>query len=160
MTQPRGPEDVQAALDERGLDIQVQRHAESTATSEEAAAAAGCELGQIAKSLCFTVADQPVLVIAAGDQRVDTRKIARMYNVGRKKVKMTDPETTVEVTGYAPGGVPPLGLATDLPIYIDQTLGRFDLIYGAAGAPNAIFPVPFDVLVEATGGQVVDISQD
>ena len=100
MTQPRGPQDVQAALDERGLDIQVQIHAESTATSEEAAAAAGCELGQIAKSLCFSVADQPILVIAAGDQRVDTRKIAQMYEVGRKKVKMTDAESTIAITGY------------------------------------------------------------
>ena len=106
------------------------------------------------------VAGQPVLVLAAGDQRVDTRKLAQMYEVGRKKVKLTDPETTIEVTGYAPGGVPPLGLATDIPVYIDQTLGRFDLIYGAAGAPNAIFPVPFNVLVEATGGQVVDIHQE
>lgn len=159
MTQPRGPEDVQAALDERGLDIQVQIHAESTATSEEAAAAAGCELGQIAKSLCFSVADQPILVIAAGDQRVDTRKIAQMYEVGRKKVKMTDAESTIAITGYAPGGVPPLGLASDIPIFIDATLGRFDLIYGAAGASNAIFPVPFDLLVEATGGQVVDIAE-
>lgn len=159
MTQPRGPEDVQAALDERGLDIQVQIHAESTATSEEAAAAAGCELGQIAKSLCFSVADQPILVIAAGDQRVDTRKIAQMYEVGRKKVKMTDAESTIAITGYAPGGVPPLGLASDIPIFIDATLGRFDLIYGAAGASNAIFPVPFDLLVEATGGQVVDITE-
>ena len=159
MTQPRGPQDVQAALDERGLDIQVQIHAESTATSEEAAAAAGCELGQIAKSLCFSVADQPILVIAAGDQRVDTRKIAQMYEVGRKKVKMTDAESTIAITGYAPGGVPPLGLASDIPIFIDATLGRFDLIYGAAGASNAIFPVPFDLLVEATGGQVVDITE-
>jgi len=160
MTQPRGPEDVQAALDERGLNIQVQIHAESTATSEEAAAAAGCELGQIAKSLCFSVADQPILVIAAGDQRVDTRKIAQMHEVGRKKVKMTDAESTIAITGYAPGGVPPLGLASDIPVYIDATLGRFDLIYGAAGASNAIFPVPFTLLVEATGGQVVDITED
>lgn len=160
MAQARGPKDVQAALDELGLGIQVQIHAESTATSEEAAAAAGCELGQIAKSLCFSVADQPILVIAAGDQRVDTRKIAQMYEVGRKKVRMTDAESTIAITGYAPGGVPPLGLASKIPIYVDQTLSRFDLIYGAAGAPNAIFPVPFDVLVEATGGQVVDISQD
>lgn len=157
---PLGPDDVQAALDARGLDIQIQRHSESTATSEEAAAAAGCELGQIAKSLCFSVNGQPILVIAAGDQRVDTRKIAQMYEVSRKKVKMADWETTIAVTGFEPGGVPPLGHVTDIPIYIDQTLGRFDLIFGAAGAANAIFPVAFDVLVEATGGQVADVTED
>lgn len=158
--EPRTPQHVQEALDALGLDIQVQMFGVSTATSQEAADAAGAPLGAIVKSLCFLVGDQPVLVLTAGDQRVDERKIAALYGVGRKKVRMPDAETTIAATGYAPGGVPPVGHSQPVPVYIDQTLRRFELVYGAAGAPNAIFPIAFDRLVEATGGQVVDVVRD
>jgi Cys-tRNA(Pro) deacylase len=154
------PQHVQDALDQLGLDIAVQVFDVSTATSQQAAEAAGCELGAIAKSLCFLVNEQPVIVVTAGDQRVDTRKMAALYGVGRKKVKMADAETTLSLTGYTPGGVPPLGHVQPLKVLIDATLGRFELIYAAAGAPNAIFPVPFQTLVQASSGQVVDIAEE
>jgi prolyl-tRNA editing enzyme YbaK/EbsC (Cys-tRNA(Pro) deacylase) len=156
----RTPADVQTALDELGVDIQVEVHEESTATAEEAAEAAGCELGQIAKSLCFSVNGEPVLIITAGDKRVDDRKVGRLYDVSRKKVRLADFETTTEVTGYHPGGVPPVGHAQPIPILIDSTLGRYETIFAAAGSPQAIFPIPFDTLVAITGGTVADIAQD
>lgn len=156
----RTPVDVQVALDELGINIQVEIHEESTATAEEAAEAAGCELGQIAKSLCFTVNGEPVLIITAGDKRVDDRKVGSLYNVGRKKVRLADFETTAEVTGYDPGGVPPVGHAQPLPILLDASLGRFEMIYAAAGSPQAIFPIPFSTLVNITGGRVADIARD
>lgn len=157
---PRTPADVQSALDELGVDIQVQLHEESTATAEEAAEAAGCELGQIAKSLCFSVNGDPVLIITAGDKRVDDRKVGGLYDVSRKKVRLADYDTTAEVTGYHPGGVPPVGHAHALPVLIDSSLGRFETIFAAAGSPQAIFPIPFDLLVEITGGEVADVAQD
>ncbi len=157
---PLTPEHVQAAIDEQGLGIRIQFFEASTATSPQAAEAAGCELGAIAKSLCFLVDGQPVVVVTSGDQRVDTRKLAALYGVGRKKVKMADAETTIAVTGYAPGGVPPLGHIQPLPVLIDRMLGRYETVWAAAGAPNAIFPIAYQKLVEATGGRVVDIAEE
>lgn len=158
--QARTPDDVQAALDALGLDIQVQLFETSTATSQEAADSIGTSLGSIAKSLCFLVGGQPVVVIASGDQRVDDRKLGALHEVSRKKVKIANPDATIEATGYAPGGVPPVGHVNSLPVYIDQTLSRFELVYAAAGSPNAIFPIPYATLVEVTGGQVVDIAKE
>ena len=158
--QPRTSEDVQTALDALGLDVQVQTFETSTATAQEAADSIGTSLGSIAKSLCFMVGGQPVLVIASGDQRVDGRKLGALHGVGRKKVKIADAETTLKATGYAPGGVPPVGHIQALPVYIDEMLGRFEVIYAAAGSPHAIFPVPYQTLVEVTGGQVVDVAKE
>ncbi len=157
---PRGPADVQAALDSLGLGIQIRTFDESTATAPEAAAAIGCELGAIVKSLCFVVDNRPVVVLTAGDQRADDRKIAALFNVGRKKVKLADAEATVEATGYEPGGVPPVGHVRPLPVLIDSTLGRYEVVYAAAGSPNAIFPIRFETLVSVTAGLVEDIVRE
>jgi len=154
------PEDVQAALDNLGCDIQVTLYETSTATSQEAADSIGTELGSIVKSLCFLIDGQAVVVLAAGDQRMDERKIGQLYGVGRKKIRMADAGKTIEVTGYAPGGVPPVGHIQILPVLIDKTLERFELVYAAAGAPNAIFPIKFEQLIEITGGKVVDIARE
>jgi prolyl-tRNA editing enzyme YbaK/EbsC (Cys-tRNA(Pro) deacylase) len=154
------PDDVQATLKNLGLDIQVQIMADSTRTAPEAAAAIGTELGTIIKSLCFMVNGEPVVILASGDKRVDDRKVAAMYGVGRKKVKIADAETTIRETGYAPGGVPPVGHIKELPILIDEMLGRFEIVYGAAGSPYAIFPIPYDTLIEVTGGKVVDVAKE
>jgi Cys-tRNA(Pro) deacylase len=154
---PRTPGDVQAALDVLGLGITVQIFETSTATAQQAADSIGTSLGSIVKSLCFTVDGRPVVVLTAGDKRVDERKLGALYGVGRKKVRIADEATTIAATGYAPGGVPPLGHVAELPIIIDETLSRFETVYAAAGSPNAIFPVAFETLVEVSGGQVADI---
>ncbi len=156
----RGPEDVQRALDAFGLPINVRHHSESAATAPEAAQAAGSELGAIVKSLCFTVGEQPVLILTAGDRRVDEKRVGALYGLSRKRVRMADRDTTIAVTGYEPGGVPPVGLAQDIPVLIDAALGRYDTVHGAAGAANATFPIPFETLVEITGGKVVEISRE
>ncbi len=158
--QPRTPDDVQAALDALGLDVRVAISAESTATAPEAAAAIGCELGAIVKSLCFLVDGQPIVVLTSGDRQVDDRKIAALYGVGRKKVRLADALATLEATGYEPGGVPPVGHAQPLPILIDASLRRYSTVHGAAGSPRATFPILFDTLVAVTGGQVADIARE
>ncbi|HPV07223.1 MAG TPA: YbaK/EbsC family protein [Aggregatilineales bacterium] len=155
----RTPAHVQRALDDLGLGIRVREHDAPTATAEEAAAAAGCELGAIVKSLCFTVNGEPVLILTAGDQRVDERKIDELYGVSRKKVRMADRDTTIAVTGYEPGGVPPIGLATTLPVLVDETLRRYEIVHAAAGASNATFPIPFQTLVQITDGRIADIAK-
>ncbi len=154
------PQDVQAALEALGLDIHVQIFEASTATAPQAAAAIGTELGSIVKSLCFVVDGKPVLVLAAGDKLVDDRKLAALYGVGRKKVRIADAETTLQATGYAPGGVAPVGHPQPLPILIDSTFQRYEMVYTAAGSPNAIFPIPLRTLVQITGGQLVDVAKE
>jgi Cys-tRNA(Pro) deacylase len=155
--EPLTPQDVQQALDELDLAIQVQELDSSTATAPEAAASIGTSLGSIVKSLVLMVNGEPIVVLTAGDRKVDTRKIAAMFEVGRKKVKIAKPEECIEHVGFAPGGVSPFGHRTTVPVYIDQSLARFETVYAAAGSPYAIFPIAYDVLVEKTGGQVVDI---
>lgn len=158
--QPLTVADVQAALNAAGLSTTIQLFDNSTATSQMAADNIGCELGQIVKSLAFVVEGQPILVLASGDQRVDDRKIAELYNVGRKKVKIATPEDCIAIYGFAPGGVPPVGHRTvGLPTYIDNSLQRYEQLYAAGGASNAIFPITLTELVDVTSGRVVDIAR-
>ncbi|MBZ0286633.1 MAG: YbaK/EbsC family protein [Anaerolineae bacterium] len=155
------PDHVQAALDSFNLGIKIRLFENSTATSQLAADNIGCELGQIAKSLAFIIDGQPIVVIASGDQRVDDKKLAALYNVGRKKVRPATPEQCVEIYGYAPGGVAPLGYRTPgLPVLLDESLRRYTQIYAAGGAHNAIFPVTLDQLAQISGGQFADVKKD
>jgi Cys-tRNA(Pro) deacylase len=149
---------VQAALDALGLRIRVQRFEEPTSTAEEAAAAVGCELGAIVKSLCFEVDGKPVLVLVAGDRQVDSKALRRIYGVSKRKVRIASPALVKEATGYAVGGVPPLGHAHPLPTLIDHSLSRFEVVYAAAGTPNSLFAIRYDTLVEVTGGEVEDLT--
>lgn len=158
--QPLTSTDVQAALDTQNAGIQVRHFEQSTATSAEAAAAIQTELGSIVKSIVFWVDTQPIVVLMSGDQKVDDKKLAAHYNVGRKKIRIATTDECVAIVGYPPGSVPPLGHRTpNLPILIDQTLSRFDQLYAAAGAPNAIFPVTLAKLTELTGGQPMDLAK-
>lgn len=156
------PQAVLTELQRAGLTIEMRFFETTTATSQQAADNIGCALGQIVKSLCFIVETegkrQPILVLVSGDQRVDDRKIAVIYDVPRKRVKIATPEECVEIYGYAPGSVPPVGHRTaDLPTYIDDSLQRFDQLYAAGGAHNAIFPITLPKLIDATKGQVIDV---
>jgi prolyl-tRNA editing enzyme YbaK/EbsC (Cys-tRNA(Pro) deacylase) len=156
------PHEVLAELKRHGLETPMRFFENSTATSQQAADNIGCELGQIVKSLCFIIETeqgrQPILVLASGDQRVDDRKIASLYGVGRKRVKIATPEECIEIYGYAPGSVPPLAHRTsNLPTHIDDSLQRFDQLYAAGGAHNAIFPITLAELIRVTGGTVTDV---
>jgi len=158
--QPFTTENVQEALTALGIATEIHIFTESTATASEAAAAIGTELGSIVKSLCFVIAETPVVILTAGDQRVDDRKLGSLYEVSRKKVKIADSETTVQETGYLPGGVPPIGHRKSIPVLIDSTLQRYETVYAAAGTANSIFPIALETLIAATNGKVVDIAKD
>ena len=159
--EPLTSADVQAALNKWNLGIEIRFFENSTATSQQAADNIGCELGQIAKSLCFIVDEKPVLVIASGDQRVDDKKLAAMFNVSRKRVKVASAEDCVTIFGYAPGGVPPLAHRTsDLTILLDDSLQRYNQIYAAGGAHNAIFGIALDQLATVSGGRFADVKRE
>ncbi len=159
--QPLTPQNVQAVIDRVAPGTQIIFFDTTTATSQQAADNIGCQLGQIVKSICFFVElddrREPIIVLTSGDQKVDDRKIADIYGVGRKKVKVGTAEELVEIYGYAPGSVPPFGHRQPIKTYIDQTLSRWDQLYAAGGDHNAIFPITLDVLVSATGGVVTNV---
>ena len=144
---------VQSTIRELGIDRMVIELAVHARTSQQAADAVGVSVGQIAKSLVFTVNRSPILVVASGANRVDEMKLGGLVG---GTVRRADPETVKQATGYAIGGVPPIGHASPLPVYIDGDLLQYDLIYAAAGVPECVFPLP-DELVRATAGRVVDV---
>jgi prolyl-tRNA editing enzyme YbaK/EbsC (Cys-tRNA(Pro) deacylase) len=128
----------------------------STRTSADAAAAVGCAVAQIAKSLLFRArSGRPVLVIASGSNRVDEKKVAALTG---EKISRADAEFVREHTGFAIGGVPPLGHATPPVTVIDEDLLRCETIWAAAGTPNAVFPLAPSDLVALTGGTVAAIA--
>lgn len=151
-----GPERVQAALHEQGIDVQVVRLSESTRTAPEAAAAVGVDVGAIAKSLLFMADGEPLLVICGGDKRADTAKIAAL--VGANSVKMASVEDVRKITGYAIGGVPPMGHASEIRKLMDERMLRWPLIYAAAGAHDALFPIDPKLLAEKSGAALADVT--
>ncbi len=152
----RSVDRVREYFAQRGLDIRVQELAESTRTAQMAADAVGTALGSIVKSLVFiTDDDRTVLALVAGDQRADAEKLAKA--VGVSKVRMANGEQVRERTSYAIGGVPPVGHSTLLDTYVDDTLLRFEQLWAAAGAPNALFRIDTKTLINLTQGRVQDI---
>lgn len=149
--------DATQALD---IEIEVVTHAEPTRTAQEAADAVGCAVDQIVKSLCFTVADKPVMVLVAGHNRLDEKKLARLFEVGRGKVKRANADLVKTATGYSIGGVNPFGLATEMPILVDEDLMRFDAVWTAAGTPNTVFEISSRALVLAVEGKVADVKKE
>jgi Cys-tRNA(Pro) deacylase len=140
-----------------GLDISIKEFTETTRTAEDAAGAIGCTVAQIVKSLLFMVDGQPTLALISGPNRLDEAKLATLCGVGKKKVKRADADTVRQATGYAIGGVPPFGHKTKLPVYIDRDFWQFEIIWAAAGTPNAVFPINPAAMVRVTGGVIADL---
>ena len=141
---------VQSALETAGVDARVVELPQSTRTAVEAAQACGCDVAQIVKSLVFVDAGgEPMLVLASGTNRVDEKRLG---------LRRASAEVVREKTGYAIGGVPPVGLATLLRTLIDEDLLRFDRIWAAAGTPNAVFEMAAEDLARMTGGPVMRVA--
>lgn len=149
---------VQAALDAAGVRTAVVEHEVPARTSAQAAEVLGCTVGQIAKSLVFRGASgRAVLVVASGANRVDEAKVAALVG---EPIGKADGAFVREATGYAIGGIPPLGHAQPLVPLIDADLLAFDVVHAAGGTPNAMFPIQPADLVAACGGQVADVRLD
>lgn len=152
----RSAQKVAEALVQQGIPQRVVELPASTRTAAEAAQAIGCQVGQIAKSLVFQgqQSGRAILVIASGANRVDEAKVAQA--LGEKIVK-ADADFVRQHTGYAIGGVPPVGHSEPLPIYIDQDLLTYQELWAAAGTPNAVFCLTPEELITLTQGQVLAI---
>lgn len=142
---------VQAALLDKGSAAAVVELDEEASTAQSAAAALGVDLGAIVKSLVFTIDGDAVMALIAGDRRCDTKALPQTF--GRQGLVMRpDAERVREATGFAIGGVAPLGHPASLATAIDDSLGRFDVIYAAAGHPRCVFPTTVLELSLLTGG--------
>ncbi len=148
---------VQEALRNHGLELKVVQLQASTRSAQEAAEAVGCTVGQIVKSLIFRGRDsgRPLLVVASGGNRVDE---ARLGVLSGEAVERPNADYVRAVTGFAIGGVAPLGHNTPLPTYIDKDLLAYDVIWAAAGTPHAVFRLSPGDLQILTAGRVVHIS--
>jgi prolyl-tRNA editing enzyme YbaK/EbsC (Cys-tRNA(Pro) deacylase) len=139
-----------ARLHERGLQIEVRTLNDSARTAALAAAALDVEVGQIVKSLVFLRDDEPVLVLCAGDRRVDA---------DRRGLVSAPADRVRAVTGFSIGGVPPLGHDVELATTIDESLRRFELVWAAAGTPHDVFGVETEELIRAIpDARVVSVS--
>lgn len=150
---------VQDFLNQNGYSHTVVEHNQSTRSSAEAAAAIGCTVEQIAKSLLFMSrrSKKPVMVIASGVNRVNTRRLGETLG---EPIDRADPDFVHEVTGYAIGGVPPVGHSQAVQIFIDEDLQQYEKIWAAAGAPTAVFELTPAELVKMTGGTVTKVKEE
>jgi len=150
---------VQRALQARGFSFSVVELSASTRTAREAASAMGCRVAQIAKSLVFRGkrSHRPVLVIVSGANRVDEKKLRQL--IGEPVGKATA-EFVREQTGFAIGGVPPVGHIRPIETWIDEDLLREEKIWAAAGTPHALFPLSPADLPRMTGGRIVNVKKD
>lgn len=152
----RSTDRVRAAAEAAGLDVTIREMPDSTRTAEEAAAACGTTVAQIVKSLVFKKAEsgEPVLILVSGANRVDQTAIKEV--IGEALARM-DANAVRAHTGFAIGGVAPLGSLTPIATFMDTDLMQFEAVWAAAGAPNAIFQVHPRALAEATGARIVAV---
>ncbi|MBK6325324.1 MAG: YbaK/EbsC family protein [Chloroflexi bacterium] len=143
-----------------GLDIEIVEFAQTTRSAQEAADAIGCDVAQIVKSLCFVVNGRATICLVSGANQLDERKLAALEGVGRKQVSRAEAEMVKAATGFTIGGVPPFGHVTSLPVYIDEDLKRFEVVWAAAGTPFAVFAIRPEALERVAGGTAVSLKKE
>jgi len=128
---------------------------EDTSTVDKASQSLGVTPGEIAKSLLFKVKEDYIMVLMAGDKKIDNRKFKDTFFC---KAKMPNPDEVMEITGHPVGGVCPFGLKNPIDVYLDISLKDYDIVYPAAGEANAAVKLSVQKLAELTGGKWIDIS--
>jgi prolyl-tRNA editing enzyme YbaK/EbsC (Cys-tRNA(Pro) deacylase) len=154
------PASAQRVRDEArrlGLDATIMEMAASTRTAPDAAAACGCEVAQIVKSLVFRGAEsgKPYLMLVSGSNRLNETGVAAILG---EALTRPDADYVREVTGFAIGGVPPFAHASPMQVFIDEDLVRFETVWAAAGTPRAVFAVSPSALVKALGAKVIKVT--
>lgn len=155
-TLPDSAQRVQESLERLGLPVRVITMPQGTRTAVDASHAIGCATGQIVKSIVFRGGStgRPILVLVSGPNRVATDRLADYTG---EPLDKADADFVRAHTGYAIGGVPPLGFSTPIETWIDEDLLEWEEVWAAAGTPFAVFGVQPQLLVDATGGKVVKI---
>ncbi len=154
---PASTERVISRAIARGVAASPIRFPAGTKTSADAAAAVGCDLGAIAKSLVFLVDDDPVLVICSGDRRVDVKALADLFNGTVARPAPLD--RVRQESGFAAGGTPGIGIESEMPVVIDADLARYRWVWTAAGTPDTVYPISLERLVAASGARWVSVAK-
>ena len=147
-------ERVRAFMREHGMEHRILEFDVSSATVELAAVAVGCEPARIAKTLSFMVDGGPVLVVAAGDAKVDNRRFKEQFHT---KARMLTPDEAVTLVGHAVGGVCPFAVNDGVRVYLDESLRRFGTVYPACGSSNSAIELTLDELQQLSGGEWADV---
>ena len=139
----------------RGIDPEIRRFPQGTRTAADAAAAIGCGLAQIVKSLVFLANDQAFLALTSGANQADTVRLGGFFGA-REPARRATPEQAREATGFAIGGTPPFGHPRRLRVFVDRDLLGYEEVWAAAGTPDSVFPLTPQRLVQLSGGIVED----
>lgn len=151
------PIDLAGFIAEHNIAAEIVPMHVDTPTVPAAAAAVGVATSQIIKSLLFLIQGEPVLVIASGETVVDRRPLADRFGVGKKQVKLADPETVLALTGYPAGGVPPFGHPAALPTLLDRAVMAWDVIYGGGGDDHTLLRIAPGELARVTAATWLDL---
>jgi Cys-tRNA(Pro) deacylase len=151
------------AASRKGVELRIRTFAETTHSAEDAARAVGAELGQIVKSLVFVAPLdggelQPYVVLVSGSNRVDLARLAAV--VGDPDIRRATAREATQLTGYVIGGIPPIGHPRSVKVVMDPDLGRFPVVWAAAGTQNAVFEVPPGTLRTLANATVAPIAED
>ena len=147
---------VEQALAELGVKGEVKILNDSARSAREAADALNVEVGQICSSLIFASAGTPILILTSGRHRVDTELVSQEQ--GLATLERADAQMVKNTTGFAIGGVAPIGLTQPVATYIDNALAQYPIIWAAAGHPHAVFPTTFDELLRITGATQIRVA--
>ncbi len=166
MPEPVDRPGIQRVIDaaaRKGVTLEIRVFKESTHTAAEAAAAVGAELGQIVKSLVFVAPDDgdqlvPILCLVSGPNRVDLAGLAAV--TGEKDIRRATAREADELTGYSIGGIPPIGHIRPIRVIMDPDLGRYPVVWAAAGTPTAVFPVSPATLRTLANATVAPMTED
>ncbi|WP_461615618.1 YbaK/EbsC family protein [Clostridium sp. Marseille-QA1073] len=152
----KSAEKVQSVLNEFGFELNVIELSDSTRTAQEAANTIGCNVSQIAKSLIFKgkTSQRPILIVASGTNRVNEKAIKEHLG---EKLEKADADFVLTHTGFAIGGIPPIGHKTSITTLIDEDLMQYEEIWAAAGTPHAVFKLTPKILAEITNGDIISI---
>lgn len=158
MDLPDASQRVAAAARELGFDIAIRVFPQGTKTAADAAAAIGCEVSAIVKSLVFMVDERPVIALVPGDRMLDTTKLVEHF--GGAVARRATLEEARDATGFAAGGTPPFGHPQTLDVIADPDLRRNEPVWAAAGTPTTVFPIAVEDLIAAAGARWAEVVRD
>ncbi len=148
---------VRTYLQEKDSSLHIIVFEQDTSTAVLAAQALGTEVGQIAKSILFKTKNEDYfMIVCAGDIRIDSKAIRQLAGM---KARMATADEVLEITGFYVGGVCPFALRNVVPVFLDESLKRYDIVYAAAGGSNTALPISYEQLCAITGGKPCDVAQ-
>jgi prolyl-tRNA editing enzyme YbaK/EbsC (Cys-tRNA(Pro) deacylase) len=155
----RAEEFADRARREYDFEVEIKEFPEGTKTAEDAAEAIGCDVAQIASSIAMRADDTLIVAVTSGANRVSEAKLADLRGLDEADVAMADAGEIKAALGWSIGGVPPFCHDAEVPVYLDETLTKFETVWAAAGTPEAVFPIDPEELKDLSGAEVADVAE-